>query len=586
MQQRLLRTPPLEYDESLLGYVIRLTEANHYDNASWVTNLARLNVNFSTGGWMILNRDDTDLTSLETLAGLRRSTLERLKYQVAKRGRTVRFQGVSLSVDMMKLSRPKVCPACLRESNYCRRVWDLLPFTACPRHEVVLLDTCPRCCGRVSWARSRVSRCRCGFDWRDALEVKASPAGLKMAQRISELCRDATGLMAEEGVNEPLYQLDLHELCEALSLFACHYLRLKEGVHMTAETKNSTCHEAFVYAFSALEEWPRGFEEFMEKYGLSIAGRPPEFGAILQFHRRCRKGTLDFITIAIEEFIENASSPYADVLCQTQTLHKRFIPATELTMYSIAGPRHLEWLLRSGRVRVYRKARNGSDEVLIDLDSVVRYKEKLALCFTSIDAAKSLGISVDDVTALVWHGCLTPVSGASVDGLSEWRFDCDETERLLGKVGANVLVETDGEGGEFVFGGDVLSLLRRNKISVGRFVRNVVDGKPVPRLKSEGNGLTRFAFSKKEIDEYISAQTAVKIGAEETSTPNFRQLARTLEKLMERNKGAYLRGLSCQDKIADCNWVSVKDLANIAISVFSRPELELKKEGRHHPSDE
>ncbi len=55
MKQRLLRTPPPECDESLLGYVIRLTEANHYDNASWVTSLAGLNVSFSLRSWKVLN---------------------------------------------------------------------------------------------------------------------------------------------------------------------------------------------------------------------------------------------------------------------------------------------------------------------------------------------------------------------------------------------------------------------------------------------------------------------------------------------------------------------------------------------------
>lgn len=117
--RRLLKTPPPMDDENLLGYLIRLAEANHYDSVSWVTNHAGLKFNF-TRGRMILNRAGTDLSRLEELAGLRVGTLEPLKRQVMWWKPTFNFHGECLSAGLMKLSRPKVCPACLRESNYCR----------------------------------------------------------------------------------------------------------------------------------------------------------------------------------------------------------------------------------------------------------------------------------------------------------------------------------------------------------------------------------------------------------------------------------------------------------------------------------
>lgn len=572
VQQRLLRTPPPECDESLLGYVLRLTEANHYDNASWVTNLAGINVNFSTGGWLILNRDDTDLTALEAITGLRPGTLESLKYQVAGWKRDVSFQGVSLSADVMNLSCPKVCPACLQETNHCRRVWDLLPYTACSLHEVFLINICPSCHRRLSWARRMVSCCRCGADWRNAPKVRANSLDLKASRRIGELCRTETVRATEQGDNEPLYQLDLSELCEALLLFACYYSILKSGMPLTTETRHTADHEAFSHAFSALEEWPHGFEGFMEKFGLSPAGRYPKVGPIFQLHRRARKGKLDFITITLEEYIENAFAPYEEVLNQTQKLHKRFIPVTELALYSAAGPRHLEWLLHSGRVRVCKKTWNGRDEMLVDLDSVARYKERLALCFTSADAAEHLGISVDEVGELVWYGCLTPVSGPSVDGFSEWRFYGDESERLLEAVDAKVLAETDNERCGRLLGEEVLSLLRRHKISVGRFIRDVLGGNPTPRSKGSVKGLPKFTFGMKEIAEYVFAKTGKKICAKETSNHTLRQLARTLEKMKEQNDNVYQRGAARRDENGDESWVSSSDLVRIAVYALSKAE--------------
>lgn len=517
---------------------------------------------------MILNRDDTDLTALETLAGLNPGALESLKYQVASWGHTVTFQGTSLSAEVLKLSRPKLCPACLQESNYCRRVWDLLPYTACPQHEIVLLDMCPECRGRVSWSRSKVSRCHCDFDWRNASGVKASPAELKAAERISELCRGADGHTNEESNNKQLYRLGLGELCEALLLFAGYYLMLKDGLRISADTENSACHEAFVYAFAALEEWPNRVQGFMQKFGI-ITGQSRILESILELHGQFRQGNLNFITIALEEFIENTLSQNADRFCGTKTLHRRFIPATDIALYCVARPRRLKWLLSSGRVRVLRKARDSGDEVLVDWDSVVRYKEKLNSCFTSVDLAECLEIRVEDVIELVRHGCLKPVSGPSIDGLPTWRFYRDEPERLLGAINAKVLAEDDGDHPRWLFGREVLSLLRKHEISVGHFVHDILNGKLIPQSKSCARGLPMLSFVQEEIAEYVFAKTGENIYAKENSIPAFKRLGRTLGKMKERNDRAYLRGQSRRNEISDWSCVSVSDLARVAIRVFS-----------------
>ena len=67
---------------------------------------------------------------------------------------------------ILRWKRPKVCPSCLREQSWCRKAWDVLPFTVCPLHRVTLIDSCPHCYQTISWTRKSVSVCRCGYDWR------------------------------------------------------------------------------------------------------------------------------------------------------------------------------------------------------------------------------------------------------------------------------------------------------------------------------------------------------------------------------------------------------------------------------------
>jgi hypothetical protein len=404
------------------------------------------------------------------------------------------------------------------------------------------------------------------------MEVKASPAEVKAAQWISELCQDATPQTNDEGVDKQLNRLSLGELCESLTFFAAHYHRAKDRRRMLAESENSSCHEAYLFAFSVLEEWPHRFQQFIRRAGF-IASEPTKIQNILDFHHQFEDGTLDFITIAIEGFIESALLPHADRLRGTRAPQKRFIPAAEVIKYSVGGARHLEWLLQSSRTCFYWKAQGGNDEMLIDLLSVFRYKERLTLFLTDRDVAESLGVYVNEVSELVRHGCLTPVSDPSVDGLADWHFYCDEPERLLQELDSKILIGRGDAFRECLSGREVLSLLREYRISVGQFVRNVLDGKPSARSLRRANGLHMFAFDRKEIGEYIFAKTGVKICTKGKSAATIRQLVHILEKIKEQNDGIYGRGGAQRNEDGDWSWASYCDLARIAKRVFSKEQL-------------
>ena len=315
-----------------------------------------------------------------------------------------------------------------------------------------------------------------------------------------------------------------------------------------------------------------GLRDLWRSSGLSIVGRPPDFRPMLQLHRLSKETTVDFLTVAIEEFIDNLLSRHSDQLNETPLLQKRFMSVPELARHFGVSSKHIALLLDSDRVRCYRKVRgDGQAEVLIDLSSFARYKEKLASCSSSGDVAHSLGIDVDEVSELVWHGCLTPVSGPSIDGLSDWRFCPEDPRRLLEVVCSKIKTEADCHG-EWVFGGEVLSLLRRHKIGVGRFIRDMLEDNLAPQSTRRAIGLLMFAFSKDDIAEYILAKTGAKVFAKENSSLIFRQLAHTLNIMMGLNNSIYLRGLPRQSGVRDWNRISASELADVAKSVFRRAQ--------------
>jgi hypothetical protein len=165
------------------------------------------------------------------------------------------------------------------------------------------------------------------------------------------------------------------------------------------------------------------------------------------------------------------------------------------------------------------------------------------------------------------------LSGPSVDGLPDWRFDHSEPDELLAKIGAKVMSGQLDKRNENMSGREVLRLLENHRIGVGRFFSDVLGGKPTPRCESRSDGLTRFGFSKGEICEYIYAKTGVNICFKATNTSNCKLLARSLEKMREQNASVGLRSSQRQAETSDYHQVDVNDLARIAILLFSKAQL-------------
>ncbi|WP_432757103.1 TniQ family protein [Burkholderia cenocepacia] len=60
--------------------------------------------------------------------------------------------------------RERICPLCLLDGGIMLASHRLTWMTACPVHEVQLVDACPQCENPVTVTRPSMARCRCGLD--------------------------------------------------------------------------------------------------------------------------------------------------------------------------------------------------------------------------------------------------------------------------------------------------------------------------------------------------------------------------------------------------------------------------------------
>ena len=101
---RLLRTPPPYADESLPGYLVRLTAANYYALPQWWLPLAGLSGTLLTS-WRRLVMAETDFTALAEMTGMPVAGWQA-------------WSAATKSASPLRFRIAQLCPAGLAEANY------------------------------------------------------------------------------------------------------------------------------------------------------------------------------------------------------------------------------------------------------------------------------------------------------------------------------------------------------------------------------------------------------------------------------------------------------------------------------------
>lgn len=82
------------------------------------------------------------------------------------KNRDIIFNGNHILQDDIEVVRAKICPCCLSESEYFRKIWLLSNVTVCPYHNVELMDSCSVCSEKLSWRKGNIFICICGHRYK------------------------------------------------------------------------------------------------------------------------------------------------------------------------------------------------------------------------------------------------------------------------------------------------------------------------------------------------------------------------------------------------------------------------------------
>ena len=180
---------PLEHDESLMGFVLRMANSNGTQGIHWL---------YQRLGRDKLNRFKfEDCSAIAATFGVPIENIERTMWRR-------RFSdGVPVNtLDMIKVSkpylirplRPQICSRCMAEDRYCRLTWDLQFACACHVHNCSLIDRCPQCSRYLQWMRPFLQHCNCGLSWTQVEpdEQASSATNVRLASIFQQKIRPAS----------------------------------------------------------------------------------------------------------------------------------------------------------------------------------------------------------------------------------------------------------------------------------------------------------------------------------------------------------------------------------------------------------
>ena len=399
----LVRHPAPYPTESLLGYVLRVSEDNGYNSPWSVYCLAGMKSNEIRASGV----------KLEKLAGIMnwpQEKLDTIAYSApAGQPRWSRLLGNPVLPQDLNLTHPRFCPQCAREKGFLEAHWDLALMVACPVHQCSLAASCPQCGRHLRWFRRGLLECDCGGELSncDLSSISEAEAGL-----LNIIRRKALSCLPAESnpvglPQDKLMAMSLRPMLLAIRTIGKHRIIADR----TSDRNNEK--EIVSAASRVLVQWPTNFIALLEDLGRQLpsdigGGVGKQFGGIYRALFRNKalgdpKHT-EFLRLAFLDFaINHWGRGFVDhkiIKKLGGSGSKRFLTQTEFAARIGVQQSTAARLLRNSTLPSKRVKCGVADRVIVDGDQVSIPRTSPGKIYRDREAAKVLGLSVSVVKTL------------------------------------------------------------------------------------------------------------------------------------------------------------------------------------------
>lgn len=394
--------------ESMMGFMLRLSECNGYPSTAFLQSYIRRDSTHNHIGRL-------DAQPLVKLAGITQQDAARLSLRPVERPRAyIRLFGQDMPSYEVSLANPKVCPQCLAEHRRCEAFWDLTQARACPVHKTMLLKQCPRCGDKLRWSRRKVSECPCGANLAACSSPSAQPALCElMALLRYQVYRDHMEIKCPPSLHH-MAHLSLRQLCKLTWV-------MTSMLHCLGEKKKRHAKSRLLYEVEAervakaLLDWPNGFQAFLnelyENTLLTAEILPRYFRTFDWVFARMIKNSADkgsayqFIATQVSDFGTRYWTRGAMARAGSKALPPldayRWGTVSEAAEILGLHMVTMSKLIDAGEIPVRRISSSGVRPYIVDLEWARKQRVTKEPSISVREAAKEVGISIDTLRSMI-----------------------------------------------------------------------------------------------------------------------------------------------------------------------------------------
>jgi len=403
----LVRHPAPYPTESLLGYVLRVSEGNGYSSPWSVYRLAGMKSHEMRASGVRLDK-------LGRITNGPEEKLDAIAYSAPPgQPRWSRMLGHPVLPQDLDLAHPRFCPQCVREKGFLEAHWDLALMVACPVHRCLLVSYCLKCGRRLRWFRYGLLECECGGDLSECEPPSVSNAELSLLDMIRRKAlsssKDATNPMGLP--QDQLMAMGLRSMLLAIRTIAKHRI-LADG---TGDWSKDN--EIVSAAARVLVDWPANFIALLEDIGRQLpadisGGVGKQFGGIywglLRNKAMGDPKQTEFLRVAFLDFATNHwGRGYVDhkiIRDLGGAGSKRFLTQTEFAAKIGVQQSTAARLLKNSSLASKRVKCGATDRIVVDTDELPIPRTWPGKIYRVRAAAKRLGVSVSVLKAMKKSG--------------------------------------------------------------------------------------------------------------------------------------------------------------------------------------
>lgn len=398
----LVRHPAPHRTESLMGYVLRLSEVNGYATPWSLFLLAGIKQSeIRTTGMSI--------KKIAEITNRPQSELEFIACSAPPgRPRWARLLGHPLVPMELSITDPKFCPQCVAELGFVEAQWHLRLMAACPIHMTRCASACSCCNRKLSWFRPSLLECKCGGNLCNSSgpSISAKTASLLGVIRNKVLGVDQRPAHDMGSPLNDLVSMDLRSLLVVVRTLGEYWL-IADGYKLG--TDQLMIVEG---ASEVLSEWPINFFKMLTTLGEDhFAAREGSVGkqfesvyrALLR-NKAIGKGQADFLRTAFVEFATNHwGRGFVDrklIQHVQDDGHRRFITLAEFAQRLGVQPRTAARVLKTTKMATEKVKCGKASRIIVDTSAEGISSKMPGRILRTRAAAQMLGLPVATLIAL------------------------------------------------------------------------------------------------------------------------------------------------------------------------------------------